>query len=83
MRVSVTKSWFAQKIAPKDSLIQPVKAQADKIKTFSKIKDRNELIGSEALFSRNHKRRQNAVVLTDHALVLELRSEAFDMLVKD
>jgi hypothetical protein len=41
------------------------------------------IFGGEAFFARNYKRKQNAIVLSQHLLTLELRYEAFDLLVKD
>lgn len=41
------------------------------------------MFGSETFFAKNYKRKQNAAVISDHVVVLELRAESFDVLVKD
>jgi len=53
------------------------------IKTYSKIVGSNELFGSECMFARNYKRKQNAVAVSDHLLVIEMKHESFDLLGKE
>lgn len=53
------------------------------IKTFSKVIQKGSIFGDEALFFKNYKRKQNAVAITAHVLLIELSAEPFDILVKD
>ena len=53
------------------------------IKTFSKIVEQGQIFGDEALFFKNYKRKQNAVAITEHAIILEMTQEPFDLLVKE
>ena len=53
------------------------------IKTFSKILEEGEMFGEESMFNRNYKRKVNAVSVSDHAVLLVLPVEAFEILVKD
>jgi len=84
LRVSTTQSNFASLLKSPTKLEDvPVTVGRYMIKTFSQVLEQNEMFGSETFFSKNYKRKQNAAVISDHVVVLELRAESFDVLVKD
>lgn len=80
--MSVLDHSLARQIESREEVF-PIAASKHMIKTYSKIVGKNELFGSEAMLAKNYKRKQNAVAVSEHALVLELTHESFDLLVKE